>query len=107
MKTLAVAGMVTALLGGIWLLSENTEVYKKSAGATTTPEVIEKQVDALEARINAAIEAEMAHIEALAQEAYKSRIEAEKAKIEASVLSEYEAEVKARRIEVEKEVGSY
>lgn len=73
----------------------------------TKTEVVTKEVDALDKRIQDALTASSTEIEAESQKAYQSKKDMLMKEVELRIRTEYENELKAERIKIEKEIGTY
>jgi hypothetical protein len=91
MKAILTAGVVgLVIIGGMTLVPNGTEYLKDTIEVEKTVEV-----DALQARIDIALEAAQASTTAKAQEAYDKVLAAEKKRIEDEVKADYIAEIES------------
>ena len=105
MKTLAITGVVAAV--GVFALTQ----MDFGTVVVSNPEVVvqekEVEVDALDAAIKSAQEAQKDAIESVAQKAHDEAYNQEMKKVELEVIKSFNEQLDARQIELEKETKVY
>lgn len=101
----AITGVVVALIGGGYWLSQPVVAENVQTVIQTVTETVE--VSELDRRIEEAQNASSSAIEDAAKAAYEETKKQKLLEVELRVTSEYRAEIEQRETELEKEAGLY
>lgn len=113
MKTIVIAvGVITSVILALNYQPVSSKIEKifateKYTQTSTATKVVEKEVEALDARIKAAQEAKMEALKTAAQAAYDAAMKQGLLEIELEETTKYRSEIERREQELQKQTGAY